>query len=849
MGPRGFNAPQGVKFDALGNLWVADSGNHRVLRYPVEALESDEPEADLVLGQPDFETRSTNGGEPLSGAGFSTPLSLAFHPNGSLYVADFNNTRILTFMPPFVTGQAAARVLGQPDFESRGVPSVVTASTMRGPNGIEIGSTGTLYVVVALEHRVLVFDDVAVADPTQDANRVIGQLGFGRSTPNRNTFPLASAAGLLAPGDVAVDSDGNVFVVDSGNNRIVRYAPGASEANAVLGQTNLGLNGLNGVDGSGFNAPFDVVVDYTQAPFPVYVTDGQNHRVLGWRSSLRFRDGAPADLVIGQNDFTTGAPNPDTGRPRAPRAFSLSNPRGLALNERGDLYVADATNHRVLRFPRPVDQAGRITAEAVLGQASFFDALSAAVADSSMNTPTDVSVGPDGAVYVADTGNSRVLEFPPDPPTGASAVRVFGQADFETGAAAEETTAQSLTQPEGVHADDFRFLYVADPASHRVLVFPLTPDLPVSAPTASAVIGQLSFEEAGAGGGSVGLNAPRGVSSDLEGRIIIADTGNNRVVRFPSALFLPLSGAEAETVYGQPNENGRTVNFNSRDGLATPQGLSAPFGIFSDRQGGVWVADTSNHRAVHFLRTGAVVSAATFLPGTGVAPGSLVSLFANGLADSSEQASQVPLPKTLANRIVEVNDQFRAPLLFASENQMNMQLPVESPAGSQRIAIRTADTDELVAGAPIVVASSQPGLFTRSQDGQGAALALNQDGSLNGPGNPTSRGNVLQLFGTGQGPTNPVVPSGEPAPSDPLAVTVAMPQATAADCARVQPALCVAVGSKLAEVLFSGLAPGFVGLWQLNIRIPTGEDVLTGDVPLTVFINQRVTNRVFVSIQ
>ena len=849
VGPRGFSTPAGIRFDTDGNLWIADSGNHRVLRYPAAALDADEPAADLVLGQVDFETRAANGGEPRSASGFATPVALAFHSNGSLYVADASNARVLTFTPPFVTGQAAARVLGQPDFESRLIPPVATASAMRGPNGIAIDSAGTLYVAIAAEHRVLVFDAVAMADPTQDANRVIGQLGFDRSSPNRNTFPLASEAGLQGPGDVTVDADRNLFVADSRNHRVVRYSPGSSEANAALGQSNLILNGVNGVDGSGLNAPFDVVVDYSESPFPVYVADALNHRVLGWRSSLRFLDGAQADLVIGQGDFTTGAPNPDTGRPQAPRAFSLSGPRGIALNDRGDLYVADSGNNRVLRFRRPVEQSGRIAAEAVLGQSDFFSALSAAVSDRTLNTPTDVSVGPDGAVYVADTANSRVLEFPPDPPTGASAVRVFGQADFETGAPAAEATAQSLNAPGGVHADAFRFLYIADAASHRVLVFPLTADLPVSAPTASAVIGQLSFENFRAGGGSAGLNGPSRVSSDLEGRIIVADTGNNRVVRYPSALFLPLSGAEAEFVYGQVDLNGQAVNIGSRDGLATPHGLASPFGVFSDRQGGVWVADAGNHRVVQYLRSAALVSAATFIPGTGVAPGSLVSLFAVGITESTEQASSVPLPQTLANRIVEVNGEFPVPLLFASENQMNLQFPVESPSGQQRIAIRTADTDELVAGAPIVVTPTQPGLFTRSQNGQGPALALNQDGSLNATDNPTLTGNVLQLFGTGQGPTNPVVASGEPAPAGPLAVTVAVPQTEAVECASIQSSLCVAVGSKLAEVLFSGLAPGFVGLWQLNIRIPSGEDVLTGEVPLTVFINQRVTNRVIVSIQ
>jgi uncharacterized protein (TIGR03437 family) len=145
------------------------------------------------------------------------------------------------------------------------------------------------------------------------------------------------------------------------------------------------------------------------------------------------------------------------------------------------------------------------------------------------------------------------------------------------------------------------------------------------------------------------------------------------------------------------------------------------------------------------------------------------------------------------------------------------------------------DTNELLAGGVLSVSEAGPGFFTANQNGVGQILALNQDGTQNGPSNPAALGSVVSLFGTGQGPVNPAVASGEAAPSSPLATTVAAPTADGTTCLTVQPSVCVAIGSTFGDVQFSGLAPGFVGLWQLNVRIPEG--ALTGDaVPIRAIV-------------
>src|SRR5581483_5812186 len=96
-----------------------------------------------------------------------------------------------------------------------------------------------------------------------------------------------------------------------------------------------------------------------------------------------------------------------------PSRTGLSAPAGIAVNPSdGTLFVADFGNNRVLRYARPVNQSGRITPDAVIGQSDFSSSTSALVSAASLNGPTGVAIAPNGDVFIADTGNSRVLEYP-----------------------------------------------------------------------------------------------------------------------------------------------------------------------------------------------------------------------------------------------------------------------------------------------------------------------------------------------------------------------------------------------------------------------------------------------------
>lgn len=848
-GRSSLNRPRAVAFDPQRNLWVADSGNHRVLRFNAAVLDTEVPEADLVLGQKDFESgaanRSATGNNPVSASGFDLPSGLAFDSRNNLYVSDFNNARVLRFQGPFSVDSAAVTVFGQPNFTSKTVPVKATAQSMAGPFGLSVDTAGSLFVSVPNDNRILVFDANGASGSL--ARDLIGQVDFTSTQANPASFPYASAGTFAAAGDVKLDADGNLIVADAGNNRVLLFPRGSKTATKVWGQVDFKSNGANRVKPGSLDAPFKMAIDYSRAPYALYVSDTNNHRILVWRDSVKFQTGDQADMVIGQPGFDTALPNIDTRSSLNPSATSLAFPRGIALDAGGNLYVADSGNHRVLRYPRPVDQFGRVTPDLVVGQVNFTSSVSAAVSASSLNTPAGVALDPDGNLYVADSGNHRVLQFPANASNNPAAIRVFGQPNFTSGLASNVPSAQTLSSPQGIYVDAAFTLYVADSGANRVLIFPNARDAAATGTAAPLVLGQARFDTATAAGGSAGLRSPRDVTVDSMGSIYVSDSGNNRIMVFSSLLFLPLAGATANTVVGQRDTNGTGPNFNSAAaGLATPEGLSSPIGVFLDRQDTLYVGDVGNNRVMHFLKAASIVHAANSQGGAPLAVGGIARVQGLSLAELAEDAPEGTLPRSLAGREVTINDQLRAPLFAVAAEQIDFQVPAASPLGTTRIAVRSSSTGELVAGAAVPIAATSPGLFISADEtAKTQGRILNQDGTANSPANAALRGSTIKIFGTGQGAVSPPVPDGEVASAD--VVTVAIPTADGTTCLNRQPSVCVAIGSTFGQVEFSGLVPQKVGMWQLTVKIPL--TAVTGNVNLRVLINGVPSNIVTVAIK
>lgn len=243
------------------------------------------------------------------------------------------------------------------------------------------------------------------------------------------------------------------------------------------------------------------------------------------------------------------------------------------------------------------------------------------------------------------------------------------------------------------------------------------------------------------------------------------------------------------------------------------------------------VADTNSY-TIPTAAT-ATVDAASFT--RTVAPGQLVASFGTGLPNASGTATSLPLPTELNGIAVRVNGVL-APLFFVSAAngsfQINYQLPYETLPGTALVEVLnngTAVTNEF-----LTVSAAAPGVFTTRANGQGQAVALNQDFTANAESKPEARGRFVILFANGQGAqfvnganqATAAPASGAATPSSPLFATAGLPSVT--------------IGGIAANVGFSGLAPGLVGVWQLNVQLPANAP--TGDaVPVVISLNGKTS--------
>lgn len=362
--------------------------------------------------------------------------------------------------PTIADGRADA-VYGQTDFTSGGPPAVVDITTVTAPGGLAtdpfFASRGSdaLWIADTGANRLRGFHqfDFAIADLRGQPSYVEGAPNAGNVGPVQNGFdrPLA----------VAWASDSYEWMAaDTGNHRVLRGYM-SSSPRLVYGQHGSFVSGARneaGITSSSLADPKGVALAEGYA----YVADAGNHRVLGFPSGSTI-----ASYVFGQATSTVGAPNAGGS---SPGPATLNDPRGLAVaissappRWRG-IWIADTGNHRVVHVPYQTNLA-----DFVLGQDSLYaGTLVSPPTAKRLNAPTAVALDPQGGVWVADTGNHRVLHYPRGLTT---ADRVLGQPDFVHDQPPSAASSTNMLAPTGVAVGGNGDLFVADTGFHRVLRF------------------------------------------------------------------------------------------------------------------------------------------------------------------------------------------------------------------------------------------------------------------------------------------------------------------------------------------------------------------------------------------
>jgi hypothetical protein len=359
---------------------------------------------------------------------------------------------------------------GHQGVDGLAVPVRPRPETLFGPRGACLaGKNGPLFVADTGHHRLMIWPNRPERDD-QPAEMLIGQPDF--SSEGRNAKGAVCAATLNVPAGVAA-VDGILTVADAWNHRVLIWHgfPCASNqpADVVLGQADF----TGGLANRGADAPNASTLNWcygvTIADGRLFVADTGNRRVLMW-DRVPERNGAPADLVLGQADFICRDENAGQGI----GALGMRWPHAVVLTD-GALTIADAGNNRIMVWRR-LPRSNGVPCDFVLGQAGHthqeYNAAAYFPTAATVNMPYGLArLG--GRLVVADTANSRLIGYDLDGlAMGAAATALAGQRRFADKGDNRwaPTSRDSLCWPYGI-ASCGRTLVVADSGNNRVLLW------------------------------------------------------------------------------------------------------------------------------------------------------------------------------------------------------------------------------------------------------------------------------------------------------------------------------------------------------------------------------------------
>jgi len=536
-----FNQPFGVAVDGAGNVYVADTGNNTIREIT--------PAGVVTTLAGTAGSGGTNDG-PGSIARFNHPSGVAVDSAGNLYVADTQNCTIRKVTPTGVVTTLAGGAFGP-----GGTDGIANVATFVEPLGVAVDGAGTVYVADTWDDTIRKVTPTALVTPAGAVTTLAGVARMDGSADG-----TGNAARFDQPCGVAVDSAGNVYVADTLNSTIREVTP----AGAVT--TLAGLAGSPGsADGTGsaaqFEYPSGVAVD---GAGNVYVADTSSH-------TIRIMTPVGTNWVV---TTLAGLAGTDGSADGAGSEARFYNPKGVAVDSAGNVYVADTWNNTI-RKATPVGTNWAVTTLA--GMAGSFGSQDGTGNAARFYYPEGVAVDSAGNLYVTDTYNCTLRKVTP-----SGVVTTLAGLAHSAGSADGTGSVARFNAPWGVAVDSADNLYVADKSNCAIRKV-----TPAGVVTTFAGVAATWGSADGTGSAARFLN-PSGVAVDSAGNVYVADCGNDTIRQMtPSAVVTTLQ--VVTTLAGQVS-----YRFGSADGTGSAARFNNPCGVAVDSAGNVYVADTEN---------------------------------------------------------------------------------------------------------------------------------------------------------------------------------------------------------------------------------------------------------------
>lgn len=532
--------PSAVALGRRGDLFIADSQNQRIRRVDADGIIS------TIAGVGIFGFSGEGG--LATEARLSAVNGLAVDADDNLFLSDTFNQRIRKI--DSTTG-IITTVVGNGEAGFSGDGDTATAASLFEPYGVFVDEAGNLYIADRFNHRIRKVDAQTGIITTVAGT---GDNGFSGDEG------AATAAALNHPISVAMDAAGNLFVADRDNFRIRKVDAQTGVISTVAGQGTAGFSG----DGEAatdarIRRPAGVMVDGSAN---LYIADSLNRRIR--------------QVDLDQGNITTVAGKGDyefPGDGSLATTILLRDPESVTIDEAGDVYISDTFHQRVYRLALAT---GLITAVAGNGQSGYHgDGVLAT--DTSLSQPVGLSIDRQGTVFIADRDNNRIRRVE----AGSGIITtVAGNGVNGFSGDGSQAVAASIGRPEGVAVDDQGNLYIGDTFNHRIRF------VQISTGIITTVAGTGNLGDSGDGGLATAaeLYLPTAVALDSQGNLYFCDRGNDQIRRVDLATGIITTVA------------GGMRGFSGDGGAAVTARLNAPNGLAFDSQDNLYISDSVNQR-------------------------------------------------------------------------------------------------------------------------------------------------------------------------------------------------------------------------------------------------------------